>query len=598
MGDRTGAGVAQGTRGMAWLVRIRSQDTRAVIGSGVLLGGDTVLTCAHVLPDRTSPVVVEFPEIEGAAGSTATVADGCWFPRRGEDRADLALLRVHRPPPGGHSAPLLRAAMRDMRVEMCGYADSVRHARGAALAATVSLPFGERVQLNVAPEHLPRRGFSGGPVLDMQDPPGVLGITVTASAESGRLAPLTMAHMIPVETVLNYLPRLGGCVQGPPGVEPSVVRGGPPARLDEPDYAERLAAWLADRDGRPPVYVTEVRPGSGRDRTLRRALTLADRELSADAPAAGSTDPESTVPPVGSLDLAVDVRNEAPEKAVVRIAGRMNLKESGPARALERLRQVRTPLTVAVLGVDGCADPARLLELCGEFAERGCRLLLVFHRAGTRIDQRAEEDLVLRHRMGALAGRLEALDARLRDLARAGARLSGVDYPGPAVTRLHMDLAWLRHAHRTGADLDRRRLSGALEGLRRRTSRAERAVESAWEAAERGYGRRAELRGELRAYRRLAVRHGRIEDVALDREYRAAHEALHTGPFEAESAARAVAGYTGAVRRVLGWPPETGGPEADGPQEDGPEAGGARAGAPEAGERDPAGAREAEGGVR
>ncbi|MCG3043719.1 serine protease [Streptomyces sp. S1A] len=590
MGDRTGDGVAQGARGMPWLVRIRSQDTRAVVGSGVLLGGDTVLTCAHVLPDRTSPVLVEFPEIEGAAGSTATVADGGWFPRRGEDRADLALLRVHRPPPGGHSAPLLRAAMRDMRVEMCGYADSVRHARGAALAATVSLPFGERVQLNVAPEHLPRRGFSGGPVLDMGDPPGVLGITVTASAESGGIAPLTMAHMIPVETVLNYLPRLGRCVQGPPGVEPSVLRGGPPARLDEPDYAERLAAWLSDRGrARPPVYVTEVRPGSGRDRTLRRALTLADRELSADAPAAGSTDPGSTVPPVGSLDLAVDVRGAAPEKAAVRIAERMNLRESGPARALERLRGLRTPLTVALLGVDECADPARLLELCGEFAERGCRLLLVFHRTGTRIGRQAEEDLALRHRTGALAGRLEALDARLRDLARARVRLSGVDYPGPAVTRLHMDLAWLRHAHRTGADLDRSRLPGALEELRHRTDRAERAVEAAWEAAERGYGRRAELRGELRAYRRLAVQHGRIEDVALDREYRAAHDALHAGPFEAESAARAVTGYTAAVRRVLGWPPEAGGSEAGGAGTGGTEADG-----PEAGARE-TDAREAEG---
>ncbi|MBN3929853.1 hypothetical protein IQ279_09405 [Streptomyces verrucosisporus] len=97
------------------------------------------------------------------------------------------------------------------------------------------------------------------------------------------------------------------------------------------------------------------------------------------------------------------------------------------------------------------------------------------------------------------------------------------------MTRLHMDLAWLRHAHRTGADLDRSRLPGAPEELRHRTERAERAVESAWEAAERGYGRRAELRGELRAYRRLAVQHGRIEDVALDREYRAAHDALHAG---------------------------------------------------------------------
>ncbi|GAA2454163.1 serine protease [Streptomyces macrosporus] len=561
MGDGVTRGTSDTTghaaRG-AWRVRIRSQGSDRIIGSGVLLGGDTVLTCAHVLVDRTSPVTVDFPEIEGADSSTATVLDGCWVPPQGEDRGDVALLRLDRPPPGRPSAPLLRAAaMRGMRVDLCGYADSLRYVRGAALSATVSLPFGERVQLNLPPSHLPRRGFSGGPVLDMNDPPSVLGITVTRYFDSAGPAPLAMAHMIPVETIVRHLPDVRPWVTGPPGVRPHLASSASTGRTTDFDYAERLAAWLGG--GNPsPVHVTEVERGSGRDRTLQRALALADRELSVDAPTVLSTDPAETVPPVGSLDLAVDARDATVDEVVAQVAERMNLKEPDPARALKRLRAGRMPLTVALLGVNESAEPDRLLGLCGEFAERGCRLLLVFHGTGTRPGRETEDDLALRHRMGALAERLDALDARLRRLARARARLAGVEPPGDAVTDLHMDLSLLRHAHRVGEGPTPRWTRAAqdrLERLERRTGRAEREADAAWETARRGYERRAELRGELRTYRQLAVRHGRIEDVELDRVYRAAHRALYSGRFAAEDAAEAVAGYVDAVRRVLGWPP-------------------------------------------
>ncbi|HZG06936.1 MAG TPA: serine protease [Streptomyces sp.] len=547
-------GTEEHTAGEAWRVRIRSRESRRVIGSGVLLGGNTVLTCAHVLNDRTTSVTVDFPEIEGADSSTATVVDGCWIPPQRDDRGDVALLRLHRPPPGGHTAPLLRAAVRGMRVEMCGYAESVRGARGAALEATVSMKFGERVQLNLRPSQLPRRGFSGGPVLDMNQPPSVLGITVTQYLDADAPEPLAMAHMIPVETIVKHLPDLRRWVRGRRGVEPSLASDASSAPVTDPGYAERLAAWLGGGN-RSPVYVTEVQRGSERHRTLQRALALADRELSVEVPTVLSTDPASTVPPVGSLDLAVDARGATADEVVAQVAERMNLKEPDPARALERLRAGRMPLTLALLGVNEAADPGRLAGLCGEFAERGCRQLLVFHGTGTRIDQAAEEELVLRYRMGALAERLDALDGRLRDLARARVRLAGVEPPDGDVTRLHVDLSWLRHAHRTGTGPPPQRARAALDALERGIRRAEQKADAAWEAAERGYERRAALRGELRAYRHLAVRHGRIEDVDLDQEYRAAYDALHTGPFEPEGAARAVARYVSALRRALGWPP-------------------------------------------
>ncbi|MGK5497356.1 trypsin-like peptidase domain-containing protein, partial [Streptomyces sp. URMC 125] len=562
MGDGVTGGISDTTsraaRG-AWRVRVRSRGSRRVIGSGVLLGGDTVLTCAHVLGSRVSPVTVDFPEIEGAESSTATVIDGCWVPPQGEDRGDVALLRLHRPPPGRHSAPLLRAvAVRGTRVDLCGYADSLRGALGVALTATVNLSFGERVQLDLPPSHLPRRGFSGGPVLDMDDPPSVLGITVARYLNASEPEPLAMAHMIPVETIARYLPGVRPWVGGLPAVQRSLTASASSGRATDFGYAERLAAWFGGRNP-APVYVTEVERGSGRDRTLQRALALADRELSVDAPAVLSTDPAGTVPPVGSLDLAVGARGATADEVVVQVAERMNLKEPDPARARKRLRAGRVPLTVAVLGVNESAEPDRLLGLCGEFAERGCRLLLVFHGRNTRVDQATEEDLALRHRMGALAERLDALDGRLRRLAPTKARLAGVEPPDDAVTDLHMNLSLLRHAHGAGGSPATgwtRTAQDRLDRLDRRTRRAERDTAAAEEAARRGYERRTELRGELRAYRQMAVRHGRIEDVELDGVYRAAHEALYRGRFAAESAAEAVAGYVDAVRHALGWPPQ------------------------------------------
>src|SRR4051812_41323301 len=107
-GGTGGGGVARDARqgDETWRVRLHDPRSGDVLGSGVLLGGDTVLTCAHVLPGAVAEVTVEFPEIEGAAASAASVREGGWIPPEGPDRGDLALLRLHRPLPPRHSAPL------------------------------------------------------------------------------------------------------------------------------------------------------------------------------------------------------------------------------------------------------------------------------------------------------------------------------------------------------------------------------------------------------------------------------------------------------------------------------------------------------------
>src|SRR4051812_37925678 len=59
MGADTGIPVNESSVGGRWRVRIRGMTgglTGEILGAGILLDGDTVLTCAHVIPDDGRPV--------------------------------------------------------------------------------------------------------------------------------------------------------------------------------------------------------------------------------------------------------------------------------------------------------------------------------------------------------------------------------------------------------------------------------------------------------------------------------------------------------------------------------------------------------------
>ncbi|MFD0445862.1 trypsin-like serine protease [Streptomyces indonesiensis] len=86
------------SNGGTWRVRIRSS-AGDVLGAGILLGSETVLTCAHVIPDDGLPVpatevLVELVEVHEAQPVPARVADGCWVPQRSDGCGDVALLRL------------------------------------------------------------------------------------------------------------------------------------------------------------------------------------------------------------------------------------------------------------------------------------------------------------------------------------------------------------------------------------------------------------------------------------------------------------------------------------------------------------------------
>ncbi|MDT0341536.1 S1 family peptidase [Streptomyces litchfieldiae] len=539
--------------GDTWRVRIHSPASGRVIGSGVLLDDRTVLTCAHVVA-REAVALVDFPELVAGVRTPATALPEHWIaPHR--ERGDIALLTLDRPCADSAPAPLLRAAPSlGTRVEMCGYPESVNNGEGAAFQARVSRKFGERVQLTLeGGAHLPRHGCSGGPVMDMNTPSRVLGITVTGFHDDQAPEPLSLAYMIPVDTITKYLRKVSP--GGRPGVPPGIASRASADQPVEVSYATRLAAWLRG-ENRSPVYVTEIVRDGIRDRTLQRALALADRELSPTAPESLSGQPTATVPPVGSLDLAVNAADLTADEIAGQVAERINVTGPESGRAREWLRRDRLTATIALLGVNRCADRADLLAFCGELAEQGCRLLLVFDGAGSRPRQDVADRLALRHRLGQLPGRLAALGSRAGKLNEAAERLAGVRRQDEAVARLWETLAGIRLAHDRTGEPAPERFAAPLSRLEERARGVERALAAEESAADLLFARRRAAREQFETYQLLAAQHGQTEDIALavGREYGEARRALY-GRYEPEAAGDALAAYVDAVRRALGWPP-------------------------------------------
>src|SRR5690348_12072804 len=108
-----------------WRVRVRSGASPSrIVGAGVLLDREHVLTCAHVAT-AVSTLVVDMVGLAGAPSSEARIAAGlCVPPDAGGQRGDVALLRLGVPQPGGIGVTLRRAALTwDRHVHTLGYPD-------------------------------------------------------------------------------------------------------------------------------------------------------------------------------------------------------------------------------------------------------------------------------------------------------------------------------------------------------------------------------------------------------------------------------------------------------------------------------------------
>ncbi|TDT36850.1 trypsin-like peptidase [Streptomyces sp. BK208] len=546
----------------SWAVRIRGADGE-IAGAGILLTPDQVLTCAHVVDRAETRITAEFvgaadhsvPAVPARVDATAYVPET--RDADGDPSGDVALLRLERPRPTEETVRLHRLSARNRDVRMYGF--PYAHNGGIWFRCTVVGGCGRdgQVQLSpVSPGELASPGCSGAGVAD--DRTGeVIGMVLSGQLDQHGNR---FSFMSPAETIARHLPGLKPYIVGPAAVDERLLPAADDSSrdlLDEP-FAQRLAAWL--RDDGSQVKISVVDPGdAARAATLRRAITLADRELrTAVSVDRASLDPPGTVPSAGGHDLAVEASGTTAAEIAERIAERMGLWQHPENPPLDRIRASKATLNLVVVGVDEAVDPLPLLDLLDVLRTGGSRLLLVFRTAGDCHRLACDRLLVrpVRERRARLVERLREITGPLAEDLHE--RLAAVVPHGmrPLDSQLvaaHAALADLLRADDDQEDghRDPGRDSGSAPGLDRYERLADRvAGRLATGVAELDglRDRRDELAGRLRGYQVLHQHSLRgEEDPAVDDLYLRAHALLRARPCDVRAAEAAVDAYT---RRV------------------------------------------------
>ncbi|MCX5290326.1 MULTISPECIES: S1 family peptidase [unclassified Streptomyces] len=379
-----------------WRLRLRREDAHGPIcGAGVLVDQNTALTCAHVVRTPDAVMWLEFAENSDIEPVVARVLPGGWL-RASED---VAVLRLDSPRPQARPAPLEPALWGGMEVYATGYAQGFDD--GMSLWGRIGGASGERVQLDaVTKAEVVRKGFSGAAVCTRPQegrPARVVGLVVSWRGDMEAVLPednrLAFSYLVPVDRIAELSP---------------VIRElSSPYAWDRP-FEERLTRWFEDPD-EDPVKITVVRPGSGKDRSLRHLEHRAHV-----VHRGGSSRPDLA-------DHALD-QITFPTGEYLAYWDWLRGTRPRPAQAADRA-PVR-PVTVLVDGLDQEPEPDALVELLVRLRELGFRLLLVFrHEGGTGWS--AARDELLRP---ALSSHADALLDRLQraEFSRA-VRLGVVD---------------------------------------------------------------------------------------------------------------------------------------------------------------------------
>ncbi|WUH93675.1 serine protease [Streptomyces sp. NBC_00433] len=553
-----------------WAVRIRRANG-TIAGSGILLSPDRVLTCAHVV-GRDEEVTAEFVGAHGprVPEVAARVAGDAYRPEvrdsNGDPVGDVALLALDRPRPAAEPTSLHRVSAPGRAVRMYGF--PAAYNGGLWLPATILGGCGRdgQVQLEpTSPAGVARRGFSGGGVVDLATDK-VIGMVLASSPEEGG----GFSFMSPAETIVQHLREVRTWVEGRTAVDEelrSAASGDDGSPLDKP-FAERLARWLRGGPAARQVKISLVPDDDPvRAATLRRAITLADRELrSRFSTGRPSLDSPGTVPAAGGLDLAVYATGRGTDEIAERIAGRMDLLQHRDLPAAQRIAAAAVTITLVVDGVDAAADPASLIGLLALLTSRGNRVLLVFRAPGEALEL-ARQELLLRpatERRAALAGRLERIALGPgRELDSLMARVRGAG----ELTDKAVDVLINVMTARAELAASRGAFAGPPEDgpdparYERMAARAENRLPPAIAALRELLARRDELRGELGPYRRLYEDGAaRGENVAADELYLTAYRRLRERPCDVIEAEAAVRRFRDLVDRP-GRQPAPGPPE-------------------------------------
>jgi hypothetical protein len=504
--------------------------TGNVFGAGVLLGGEHVLTCAHVALNAGPGMMVEFADLPDAP--PVGVRTEVCVPLGTDERGDVALLRLDRPVGGQVGIPLRRMALsRDRGVRVLGFPRGLEYGvwTRAVLGARAG-PGGEWLQMNTRlGEQRVREGFSGAGVVD--DRTGaVLGIVVGRSADTSA----NLSWMMPAETVLHYIPRVAEWIIGDP-VADETFSGPVPSAADHGVVAQALASWLARQDTGDVVMIVV-----GNDlAALYQAVALSSRGAEGEAPV------------VGSIDLALDASGKSVERISRRILERAGVPVDDTASSSEQVRAGTPPMTIVVDGVDDAEQPEVLLnEVLKPLAERESRLVLGFRRPSSPSLEvvRAWDVGSVGSRLSRLAEKVSELDAIEQKLMAGTARVHASDLPvTDRAGRLWPALSGLRAVAAVDPEATRRH----LETCERTVARALRDVRKAAGDLDELLDERRELQGRLDAYKAKANDGGLVEDVPLADVHRRAYELLWRSPTDLPAAREAVRTYQRAVRRAL-----------------------------------------------
>jgi hypothetical protein len=377
-----------------------------VAGAGVLIDQRHVLTCAHVVcqalgrdPRLQEPpdgeVELDFVEAE-AEPVGAHVADGGWIPIGPEGGGDIAVLELAEDAPRGALPGLLSRSQRldGHRFDTYGYPRRYDTGVGATgVLAAWGGPANQWVQLQAVevPGHRVEGGFSGAAVYD-RDIRTVVGIVVAED----KLAEAKLAWMLPIRTLTKLVgswPRLAAIIGSCSLYQPGELAGhwSPKARGVERDakrgwyftgrrqVLEELAGWLAGGPADGRVRVVTAGPGSGKSAVLARLVTLSDSLYRERVPDLDPNDP--TVPPAGSIDVAVWARNKPIEDVIAAIAQATEVDTDSPDGLINGLLERDRPCTIVVDALNEAVDApgiaGKLLRpLAGDAASVGVRVLV------------------------------------------------------------------------------------------------------------------------------------------------------------------------------------------------------------------------------
>lgn len=536
-------------------MRIRGADGK-IVGAGVLLSPDRVLTCAHVVDQAAARITAEFVAAAAPGNRAVPAVEAhveALVPNTvdvdGDYSGDLALLRLEQPRPKEATTRLHRLSAPDRKVRMYGFPKG--HDGGVWFRATVVGGTGRDGQVQLAPStpgEVASHGCSGAGVIDSETGE-VLGIILNRKwdRQGNRFS-----YMSPAETIVRYLPDVEQWTEGPTAVDAALRSTADDISeelLDE-GFAQRLTAWLHGEDARQ-VKISVIRhDDTARDATLRRTITLADRELRTPVSVdRASLDPPDTVPSAGGHDLAVIAARKSAAEIAERIADRMGLRNHPERPALDRIKDAEVTISLVVFGVDEARDPPALLDLLEVLRAGGSRLLLVFRTTGACYDD-ARHRLVIQPALERRARLVERLREITGPLARAlyERRATVVPY---GIRPLDADLV---AAHAALADLTHSRSDPGhgpdLGRYERLADRAADRIAGAVARLDRLRERREELRGRLRSYHVLHQHATQgEEDPAVDALYLRAHELLQRRPCDVPAAEEAVRAYTRRVEQ-------------------------------------------------